>query len=91
MSALVPSHDEVVKDSKEAKILGDDVAKGEETDDNAEVVDVATGLPIDGYTRRDAHDMARMGKEQELMRNFRRVSSFSFVVILTATWEYILM
>jgi len=32
-----------------------------------------------------------MGKQQELMRNFRRVSSFSFTVMLTATWEYLLI
>ncbi|KAJ7821642.1 amino acid permease-domain-containing protein [Mycena leptocephala] len=35
--------------------------------------------------------MRRMGKQQELMRNFRRVSSFSFTVMLTATWEYLLI
>ncbi|KAJ7772241.1 GABA permease [Mycena metata] len=62
-----------------------------ESDDNTEVVDAATGQSISGYTRRDEKDMRRMGKQQELMRNFRRVSSFSFTVVLTATWEYLLM
>lgn len=46
---------------------------------------------IDGYTKSDRKDMRRMGKTQELMRNFRRLSAFSFTVMLTATWEYILM
>jgi hypothetical protein len=74
-----------------AKDLGDAQLLDDETDDNAEVVDIATGQVIDGYTKRDQRDMARMGKQQELMRNFRRISSLSFTAILTATWEYILM
>ena len=60
-------------------------------DDDAEVVDEISGQLIDGYTKRDQKDMNRMGKKQELMRNFRRVSAFSFTVMLTATWEYLLM
>ena len=46
---------------------------------------------IEGYTKSDRKDMWRMGKTQELMRNFRRLSAFSFTVMLTATWEYLLM
>lgn len=46
---------------------------------------------IEGYTKSDRKDMRRMGKTQELMRNFRRLSAFSFTVMLTATWEYLLM
>jgi hypothetical protein len=60
-------------------------------DDDAEVVDDVSGLLINGYTKRDQKDMNRMGKKQELMRNFRRLSAFSFTVMLTATWEYLLM
>ncbi|TAQ85335.1 hypothetical protein B7494_g6341 [Chlorociboria aeruginascens] len=44
-----------------------------------------------GSTQDDRQDMSRMGKKQELMRNFRRISAFSFTVILTATWEYLLI
>lgn len=46
---------------------------------------------MEGYTKNDRQDMRRMGKTQELMRNFRRLSAFSFTVMLTATWEYLLM
>jgi hypothetical protein len=46
---------------------------------------------IEGYSKSDRKDMRRMGKKQELMRNFRRLSAFSFTVMLTATWEYLLM
>ena len=46
---------------------------------------------LEGYTKSDRKDMRRMGKTQELMRNFRRLSAFSFTVMLTATWEYLLM
>jgi hypothetical protein len=42
-------------------------------------------------TQDDKKDMERMGKKQQLMRNFQRISAFSFTVILTATWEYLLM
>ena len=46
---------------------------------------------IDGYTQQDHRNMTRMGKSQELMRNFRPLSALSFTVILQATWEYLLM
>ena len=49
------------------------------------------GRHIEGFTKYDQKDMRRLGKRQELMRNFRRISAFSFTVILTATWEYLLM
>jgi choline transport protein len=59
--------------------------------DDGDAIDDVSGLRIEGFTKRDQKDMRRMGKNQELMRNFRRLSSFSFTVMLTATWEYILM
>ncbi|KAH7420156.1 amino acid permease 2 [Cadophora sp. MPI-SDFR-AT-0126] len=43
-----------------------------------------------GSTRFDRRDMERMGKVQELRRNFRPLSALSFVVILQGTWEYVL-
>ena len=46
---------------------------------------------IDGYTKRDQRNMQRMGKQQELMRNFRPLSALSFTVLLQATWEFLLM
>ena len=46
---------------------------------------------IDGHTVRDQRNMQRMGKQQELMRNFRPLSALSFTVLLQATWEYLLM
>jgi choline transport protein len=41
-------------------------------------------------TTRDQHDMRRMGKEQELRRNFRFVSIFGYSMVLMATWETML-
>lgn len=38
----------------------------------------------------DQKDMWRMGKVQELRRNFRFVSIFGYSMILMATWETIL-
>lgn len=44
----------------------------------------------DGFTRHDRKDMARMGKAQELRRNFRGLSTLAFTVILQGTWEVLL-
>jgi hypothetical protein len=41
-------------------------------------------------TRADMLSMWRMGKTQELMRNFRFVSIFGFSMILMASWETML-
>lgn len=41
-------------------------------------------------TRADMHSMWRMGKTQELLRNFRFVSIFGFSMILMASWETML-
>lgn len=35
-----------------------------------------------GHTKKDAADMRRMGKEQELRRDFRALSALAFTVIL---------
>ncbi|KAB8228245.1 GABA permease [Aspergillus alliaceus] len=42
-------------------------------------------------TRYDQGDMARMGKIQELKRNFRPLAALSFASVLQATWEFILI
>ncbi|ORY09001.1 amino acid permease-like protein [Clohesyomyces aquaticus] len=44
-----------------------------------------------GSTQFDAQDMYRMGKKQELRRNFRMISIVGFVVILQSTWESALL
>jgi choline transport protein len=41
-------------------------------------------------THDDQKDMHRMGKTQELRRNFRFVSIFGYSMILMATWETVL-
>ena len=41
-------------------------------------------------TSNDQQDMHRMGKTQELRRNFRFVSNFGYSMILMATWETVL-
>jgi choline transport protein len=38
-------------------------------------------------TRADILSMWRLGKKQELLRNFRFTSIFGFSMILMATWE----
>jgi TRAP-type C4-dicarboxylate transport system substrate-binding protein len=49
------------------------------------------GILDKGYTLRDRNDMQRLGKKQELIRNFRPLSALAFTVLLQATWEYILV
>lgn len=41
-------------------------------------------------TAGDQKDMYRMGKQQELRRNFRFVSIFGYSMVLMATWETVL-
>ncbi|OCL03636.1 amino acid transporter [Glonium stellatum] len=43
-----------------------------------------------GYTRNDKADMGRMGKMQELRRNYRPLSALAFTVILQGTWEVLM-
>ena len=49
------------------------------------------GIHDQNYTIQDEKDMSRMGRKQELIRNFRPLSAFSFTVILQATWEFLLI
>ena len=44
-----------------------------------------------GGTRHDVHDMNRMGKRQELRRNFRFISIVGFIMVLQSTWESVLL
>ncbi|KAF2497948.1 GABA permease-like protein [Lophium mytilinum] len=43
-----------------------------------------------GHTRNDQVDMGRMGKVQELRRNYRPLSAIAFTVILQGTWEVLM-
>ena len=46
---------------------------------------------FDGHTKNDALNMHRMGKRQELMRNYRSLSALSFAVVLQGTWEFLMI
>lgn len=50
------------------------------------------GFVVDdlGFTSNDRKDMQRMGKEQELKRNFRLISSVAFTSCVMGTWEILL-
>ena len=56
------------------------------TDSSLEIQDDEVSR-VTKSTRQDAGDMKRMGKDQQLVRNFRLLSISSFVAIATATWE----
>ncbi|KAJ4340185.1 hypothetical protein N0V87_002806 [Didymella glomerata] len=45
----------------------------------------------EGITIHDREDMYRMGKKQELRRNYRPLSALSFAIVLTAIWEYLMI
>ena len=63
--------------------------RADETNYTVQIDSVATHQS--GSSANDARDMLRMGKRQELERNYRAFSAFSFTVVLTATWEFILV
>lgn len=44
-----------------------------------------------GGTRQDVYNMSRMGKRQELRRNFRFISIVGFIMVLQSTWESVLL
>ncbi|KAF2686929.1 amino acid permease-like protein [Lentithecium fluviatile CBS 122367] len=66
-------------DSKNAGVV-------EEYDIGGNNVDTIRSSAMGG-TQNDAQDMHRMGKKQELRRNFRMISIIGFVCILQSTWE----
>ena len=52
-----------------------------------------TGNRLDAMTKSNAadqRDMYRVGKQQELRRNFRSLTMFGFSMILMNTWEVVL-
>jgi choline transport protein len=64
---------------KHPKTNFDDDVEGEEYHDS-----------LRGHTRQDRADMLRMGKKQELTRNYRPLSALAFTVILQGTWEVLM-
>ena len=64
---------------QDAKVQLRDSASAESQEDP--IVSEKKGTPD------DQKDMHRMGKVQELRRNFRFVSIFGYSMILMATWE----
>ncbi|KAF2630415.1 amino acid permease-like protein [Macroventuria anomochaeta] len=69
-----------------ASIEGKPAGSVEEYDMGHNGIDRIHGDALGG-TSHDAQDMYRMGKKQELRRNFRLVSIIGFVVVLQSTWE----
>ncbi len=57
-----------------------------ELDDGEEVLQKQKG-----GTAADARDMSRMGKRQQLQRNFRFITTVGFIMILQFSWESVLM
>lgn len=58
-------------------VEGDDSTPGSDSDNTVQ----------NEGTELDKKDMWRMGKKQQLRRNFRFFSIFGFVMVLMATWE----
>ncbi|KAK3354046.1 amino acid/polyamine transporter I [Lasiosphaeria hispida] len=58
----------------------------EVTSRDSELEDEVTNSPEIG-SKLDRRDMWRMGKNQELRRNFRFLSIFGFTMVLMSTWE----
>jgi hypothetical protein len=63
-----------------------DVNDAEDLEDNGDDPNDPT-LRATKSTRQDARSMRSMGKDQQLVRNFRLLSITSFVAIATASWE----
>ncbi|PLB44406.1 amino acid transporter [Aspergillus steynii IBT 23096] len=59
-----------------------------ETDGEASS-DISNEVKV-GFTASDQRDMQRMGKKQELRRNFRIVSTIGFTTCVMGTWEILL-
>lgn len=53
-----------------------------------EIIDIDADVAVNHVgTRLDKKDMWRMGKKQQLRRNFHFMSIFGFTMVLMATWE----
>jgi len=67
------------KETRPGSHFVDDGMDGEEYHDS-----------LRGHTQADRADMFRMGKVQELRRNYRPLSALAFTVILQGTWEVLM-
>ena len=81
--AANPSSGESTPETQEKHADNVNVSRAEMYDESDEM---ATD-PTTKSTRDDAANMRRMGRTQQLVRNFRVLSVASFVAIATAAWE----
>jgi hypothetical protein len=75
--------------AQEASLDARELAAFDGVDDGGHYNDV--GILDKGYTSKDQREMQRLGKRQELIRNFRPLSALAFTALLQATWEFLLM
>ncbi|KAL9011195.1 MAG: hypothetical protein Q9173_003943 [Seirophora scorigena] len=55
-----------------------------------ESVEESAAAPLRSGTAHDRNDMARIGEEQELLRNYQFLSVLAFTTVILATWETVL-
>ncbi|KAF1917448.1 amino acid permease-domain-containing protein [Ampelomyces quisqualis] len=79
MARLYSSELAPIEFGKDSRANVDDEVEGENYHDS-----------LHGHTRQDRADMLRMGKVQELKRNYRPLSALAFTVILQGTWEVLM-
>ena len=72
--------------SKEVSEIHNEAVSALEIDNGEEQIVIKKGGTV-----ADVHDMYRMGKTQQLQRNFRFISIVGFVMILQFSWESVLM
>ncbi|KAI4285961.1 MAG: hypothetical protein L6R38_000254 [Xanthoria sp. 2 TBL-2021] len=62
--------------------------------DEKEVMNVVDAMEVDvdpmAGTAEDQYDMTRIGKKQELLRNFQYLSVLAFTTVIISTWETVL-
>jgi amino acid transporter len=75
--------------AQESSLTAHELASFDGIEDEGRYNDV--GTYDKGYTSKDQQDMQRMGKRQELIRNFRPLSALAFTALLQATWEFLLI
>lgn len=72
-------------------LLLSDVSKMKDSFVESSSTEAATAAAAFHTTNQDAADMARLGKAQQFQRNFSYWSTFGFVSIYMATWEYTIL
>jgi len=70
--------------------FGKDTRPGSRTNIDEEIDGKDYHDSLRGHTQQDRADMFRMGKVQELRRNYRPLSALAFTVILQGTWEVLM-